>query len=520
MEFEAWRPELAKEAHDIIIIGSGISGLTAAAVLTRLGRKVTILEQHYVPGGATHVFKRKGHEWNTGLHYLGQIHDKAHPFRKAFDFLTDGDLNWGPRQDNYDRFFFPDKTYVFPAGFDAFRDEILTHFPHEKKGIDQYLKLLREVKNVTRLFGVSRVFKLARPFVHQTKFPSYFYRSTDEVFRTLFTDPKLMALLAGQFGNYGLPPKKSSFGVHALVAEHYMGGSSFPTGGSGEIAKSFGRAIRKRGGRIVTRALVEEILTDSKGVTGVRMRSGDVLRANIVISTAGQRMTREKLLKKESAPSPALSPAYMSMAVGIDLHRDQFNYDGANAWIHPSYDIDRNVDDYFTGKTLTPAVTYISFPFLKDKTWETRVGTKVSVDLLGLAPASWFSDWKNSKFGKRPEDYEARKEELAGPYLREMYRVFPEFTGKLEHLEISSPLTSKHYFMNVEGETYGLASTPDRFRPEEQGPWTDVKGLYLSGQDTLFIGLYGAMVSGILTAGAIHPIDTLSELWPTGIFEV
>ncbi len=165
-EFEYFSPEVANESYDVIIIGSGISGLTAGAILSRLGRKVLILEQHYIPGGATHVFKRKDHEWNTGLHYLGVVHEPSHPLRKTFDLLTDGKLDWGPRQDNYDRFFFPDKTYTFPAGTEAFREEILRHFPHEKKGLDQYLKLLREVKSLTRLFGVSRVFKLARPLVN------------------------------------------------------------------------------------------------------------------------------------------------------------------------------------------------------------------------------------------------------------------------------------------------------------------------------------------------------------------
>jgi all-trans-retinol 13,14-reductase len=100
-----------------------------------------------------------------------------------------------------------------------------------------------------------------------------------------------------------------------------------------------------------------------------------------------------------------------------------------------------------------------------------------------------------------------------------MYELFPEFRGKLEHLEISTPLTTRHYLANVEGETYGLASTIARFQKGESGPWSGVKGLYFSGQDTLFLGIYGALVSGILAAGAIHPLGTISELLPTGIFE-
>ncbi len=521
-EFEALSPEILQDTHDILIIGSGISGLTAGAILSRLGRKVTILEQHYLPGGATHVFRRKGHEWNTGLHYVGDVHEKSHPLRKLFDELTDGELGWSPCQVNYDRIIFPDKTYDFYAGTENFRDELQKHFPHEGKSIDKYLSMLRDVKNVTRLYSASRVFPRLNPLVGMSRFPDYFYNSTDKILGDLFKDPHLRAVITGQYGNYGLPPKDSSFGVHALVALHYMGGSSFPAGGAGEIARTMGKAIRRRGGKIVTRARVEKILTDSNGVTGVVLEGGKILRSNTVISTAGLRITKEKLLgqEKTSGHPRILTPGYVSLALGYDIPAENFSHDGANLWLHPSYDHNSNVSDYFSGKTSEPPFSYISFPFQKDPEWKNRVGPKVSVDLLGIVPAMWFEKWKGSDFGKRPPEYEAFKEKLAHPHLETMTRYFPELTSKLEHIEISTPLTVGHFLGNFEGEIYGLASNPEKFRNRETGLRTDIRGLYLSGQDTLFIGIYGAMMSGLLTAGAIHPIGTIKEVLGTGIFDV
>ena len=61
------------ETYDYIVIGSGMGGMTAAAMLSKLGKKVLVLEQHYVPGGYTHTFKRKKYLWDVGVHAVGEV---------------------------------------------------------------------------------------------------------------------------------------------------------------------------------------------------------------------------------------------------------------------------------------------------------------------------------------------------------------------------------------------------------------------------------------------------------------
>ena len=65
-------PEILSD-YDVIIIGSGMSGLTSAAILAKEGKKVLVLERHYTAGGFTHVFKRPGYEWDVGIHYVGEM---------------------------------------------------------------------------------------------------------------------------------------------------------------------------------------------------------------------------------------------------------------------------------------------------------------------------------------------------------------------------------------------------------------------------------------------------------------
>jgi all-trans-retinol 13,14-reductase len=64
----------------------------------------------------------------------------------------------------------------------------------------------------------------------------YFSRTTKAVMADFIQDPKLASVLCGQWGDYGLPPAQSSFAMHAVVAQHYLGGASFPIGGASQIA--------------------------------------------------------------------------------------------------------------------------------------------------------------------------------------------------------------------------------------------------------------------------------------------
>ncbi|HXG27955.1 MAG TPA: FAD-dependent oxidoreductase, partial [Nevskiales bacterium] len=98
-----YRTGRADGHYDVIVIGSGIGGLTSAALLSKLGRKVGVLEQHYTAGGFTHSYERNGYEWDVGVHYIGEMQRQNSPLRRIFDLITDGQLQWAPMDPCYDR---------------------------------------------------------------------------------------------------------------------------------------------------------------------------------------------------------------------------------------------------------------------------------------------------------------------------------------------------------------------------------------------------------------------------------
>jgi choline dehydrogenase-like flavoprotein len=98
---------------DAIAIGSGIGGLSCAALLARrAGKRVLVLERHYTAGGFTHVFHRPGYEWDVGVHYIGEM-GAGCGMRALFDEITEGRLKWNAMPEVYDRIRIADRSLRF-----------------------------------------------------------------------------------------------------------------------------------------------------------------------------------------------------------------------------------------------------------------------------------------------------------------------------------------------------------------------------------------------------------------------
>ncbi len=153
-----YRPKRLAPKYDAVVIGSGMGGLTTAALLSELGWKVCVLEQHYTAGGYTHSYEREGYEWDVGVHYIGDVGTRTRT-RRMFDFLSAGKLEWAPMDAEYDRFYVGDKVFNAVAGKQEFRDNLVAQFPREERAIDCYMELLKEVGGGLNAHSLGRVLK-------------------------------------------------------------------------------------------------------------------------------------------------------------------------------------------------------------------------------------------------------------------------------------------------------------------------------------------------------------------------
>ncbi len=513
-------------AWDVIVIGSGIGGLATAGLLARhAGKRVLVLERHYTAGGFTHTFTRRGYEWDVGVHYVGDVHRPGSLLRRAFDHLSDGALEWADLGPVYDTIVFGADRYELPAGREAFRERLVGWFPREARAIDRYLARLHAAVRWSRPFFLEKALPgpLARLAGPALRWPALreARRTVREVLGGITSDPRLTGVLTGQYGDYGLPPGQASFFMHALLVEHYLRGAAYPAGGSSRIAATLLPGIEAAGGQVVTSAEVDRILVEKGRAAGVRLADGNELRAPVVVSDAGWALTTRRLLSPEEAARAGLSESpggvppsfsHVSLYVGLRGEAADLGLGRSNLWVYPDHDHDRNVARYLADPEAPLPVAYLSFPSAKDPDFARRHPGRATIEVVGLAPYEWFARWDETRWKQRGDAYEAFKQRLADRYLEVLHRECPAVRDRVEHVELSTPLSTREFAAHPRGEIYGLSHTPARFTRRELRPATRIPGLYLTGADVCTAGVAGALMGGVLTASVLARRNLLGAI--------
>lgn len=510
-----WKRLDKKDGYDAIVIGSGLGSMTFGSIMAQMGKKVLLLEKHYVPGGFTHIFKRKEYEWDVGIHYVGDVHKDFTFISILFAYITEHKLKWQEMDEVYDRIVLGDKSYDFKAGKENFIEMLYERFPGEEAAIDEYIKTVYAATGTNRKFFQERALPSILSKLIGGRLTKKYYewsdKTTSEVLDGITDNKELKGVLAGQYGDHGMPPGESSFAIQSVVNKHYWKGGAFPVGGCQRIAETIIPVIEKAGGAVAVRAGVEKIIVEKGKATGVLMEDGSIVKAPMVVSGAGYLNTFGRLLDKDVQdaigfkPEKGVPPSVSHVCLYIGLKHDlrELGIGSTNYWVYPHNDHDRGVKEYMADPSKPFPVTYISFPSLKDPEWDERYPGKSTIEMITLAPYEWFAKWEDERWKHRGEEYEAYKEEYSQRLLKELYKQFPQLEGKIDYYELSTPLSTKHFVNYEHGEIYGLDHSPARFRMKELRPKTPIKNLYLTGQDIVTVGIGGALMSGLLTAAHV-----------------
>ena len=506
-------------SYDVIVIGSGIGGLTTAGLLARAaGKRVLVLERHTEPGGLTHTFRRDGASWDVGVHYIGQLGPGSQG-RAYFDYLSGGELEWNRMPDAYDRFVYPGVDLRVSSDPVRYERDLVAAFPQEARAIHRYFQDIRRVTRwVTLGFIQGMVPGPAASLLSaaQRLGGRRATQTTKAYLDAHFRSPRLKAVLASQWGDYGLPPSRSAFAVHALIVSHYLEGAWFPRGGSARIARTFEKGIEQAGGAVRVGQEVTEILTENGTAVGVRVMDHRgaqvrerVYRAPVIVSAIGASNTFNRLLPTFGEIGRRTEPARRTLehlgtgtsavTVFLRLREDprSIGIDGGNIWVNR--DLDHERAQRFSDSLLEghPHDVFVSFPSLKSGE------NPHTAELISFCEAKAFHQWAEHPQGKRGPAYSALKERIAQGMLELAESAAPGLTKLVDYVETSTPLTYEHYTAHPAGAFYGPPATPLRFRSRPLGPRTAVAGLFLSGQDVGSTGIMGAMMGGVAAASQI-----------------
>jgi all-trans-retinol 13,14-reductase len=500
---------------DVIVLGSGMGGMTTAAALSRLNHKVLLLEQAQTIGGLTHTFSREGFTWDVGLHYCGLFGHEQFAGR-ILDWLSGGTIEFRSVGTVYDVLHFPDGVDI-PVGrpADAYKMELNDQFPEHAEEIDAYFEALLAGEEAMRIVSTERAlpepFRSAHNWWNKRKIQRWCSRTTQEVIDDIVSDPRLAAVLSSQWGTYGGKPTEASFGMHALVMGHYLEGAAYPVGGASAIAAGLVPVIEAAGGCARAGTPVAAITIENGKAVGVRTSSGEEFRAPVIVSAVGADGTIRHLLPEDIRQQEwareigTFKPSLCHFEIFIGFEGDILRHGAtrANHWFYESWSTN---DAIWSAAPDEPIPwMFVSFPSLKDPVHDPGPSQRHTGEAFVWTDWSTVSEFAGGGAERNPDAWNAFRQHVEARLMAFFASKFPALEPLIVHCELGTPLATARFTGHEKGGFYGVETTPRRFLSDAFNARTPVPGLFLSGQDIATPGIAGALLGGMLGAAAVDP---------------
>ncbi|MDR1459591.1 MAG: NAD(P)/FAD-dependent oxidoreductase [Bacteroidales bacterium] len=488
----------------VIIIGSGLGGLSCGYVLSKNGYRVTVLEKNAQSGGCLQTFVRNGVKFETGMHYIGSIEEGQTLYQlfKYLDLFKDVKLRPLDKM-AYETIVINDKQYPCAIGNENFVEQLTRYFPKERKNLQQYYKVItKTVEN----FPLQSL----RPPESFTQYDySCLQTSASEFIEGITSNQMLQQVLAGNLPLYGGVYGKTSLFVHALIRDFFNKSACRIVGGSDAIALSLVKSIRQMGGEVYTNAQVNAINCNDTKAVSVTLQNGEKIAGDYFISNAHPARLMEmvgntSLLRKIYRQRIMESKNTISnFTVYIKFKKDTIPYLNSNMFYH-NYG---SVWDYenYTQKTWSKGFLYMHGCSSIDGQY---------ADTAVLIAGMHFDEverWKGTKQGQRGNDYEDFKQRKAEKLLNELEKQNPGILKNIETFYTSSPLTYFDYTGTERGSMYGIlrdCTQAVQFRISQR---TKIPNLYQTGQNINKHGILGVLIGSLITASEFLGMEKILE---------
>jgi all-trans-retinol 13,14-reductase len=491
---------LVSSKIDAVVIGSGISGLTAAALLAKDGRRVIVTEQNNMAGGALRRFRRNGIPFDIGFHYSGGL-GKGQILQVLWEHLG----IWPSIEavplhpEGYDLFTFRNSPTEVRAhySYDLLKEELCRVFPTEKAGIENYLATINDVCSQIPFYNLEM--ELA-PFLRD--FTTSSSGTVAEVIASLTDNLELQSVLAAPVFLHGVPPSHTDIAMHAAVAHGYYSGAFGIKGGGQAVVDALLEKFQEEGVEVLTGCQVEKINISDEKVTGV-IAGGKEIATDQVIYTGHPHHLPDLVSTGSFRPAftsrlrDLKDTASMFVVFGRIEDPDTLpELDLANIYnVEPGLDLISTPDP-----ALQQGSMMITAPGRRDGR-----ASKASEGVILMRPASWEETSRFSeKNGSRSPGYQEWKEATTTGMMARAAESFGNAYSNIKPLASGSPLTFRDELGAPAGGVYGVQHSIDQYVARAR---TKVQGLHLSGQGSLMTGLLGASMAGLVTVGEIIGLE-------------
>lgn len=496
---------------DAIIIGGGLGGLTAGAKLAKEGKKVCLIEQHYIPGGCATTFKRKDFTMEVGLHEMDGL-DKNDPKTKIFEDLGVFQNVEFLKIPEFYRFTNRRVDIVIPDNKKEAIQKLKEKFQKEEKGIQKFFKKITAIQKEINKLPTERWKLLFLLPIFPLLFPNLVFNT----FKTLgafldeiIQDEDLKLVLQANLQYYHDDPYSMALVYFsAAQASYFHGGGHFIKGGSQKLSDYLAKIITDNNGEVCLGNSVEKILMKEEKAIGVEYQKTfgqnkevkQIFAESIIANTAlpniisllpkeNQKPLEQKIKNLEKACS--LISIYIGFKKEIkylgNKHYSTFIFDES---IKTQKDMLENHKGDF-GKR-----NFVFVDYSQIDSGLASEGKSFGV----ICTVDYLSDWENLS----KEEYKKKKEDVAKILFTRLEEVIPGITNEIEYYEVGTSKTIERYTKNLGGTPYGFAQTPKQagmFRIPNKSP---IKNLYFASAWTKPGGGFtGAILSGWFCANEI-----------------
>lgn len=489
------KPEL-KPRYDVVVIGAGVGGLTAAALLSKAGFSVCVLEKEPHAGGYLAGFRRKDFRFDTAIHWLNQCMPGGMAC-KIFDILGADHPDAVPQR-RIRRYKGDSFDYLLTNNPNQLRDQWITEFPHEKEGILRFFKaaekLGRSFKNFSTIFrseetmtfmermsNKRNLLKFALPFIPYIRFTGEkgikkgldrFFKD-EKLHKVFSSDTDLLSCLVpigwAYYGDYQSPPK----------------------GGGQVIPEWLEYIVRYYGNDLFFKTKVKEILLDGDIATGVSFEHrGETFNVNskYIVAACDVEALYEKMLPdtvikpafKEKLRNAELYSSSVTVSIGLDCPTEDLGFN--EELVHlASESVPRG--QHTSGDPHTSEISILA-PSLRDKSLAPEgCGT---LTLFMPAFMDYNSEWLTQKDDAgnyiRGEAYKELKSRIAEILIgRVEEKLAPGLRRHIMFYDVATPVTHWRYTGNRNGSMMGAKPGRQNMQSKVAHYRTPVKNLFLGG---------------------------------------
>lgn len=516
---------------DVVVIGSGLGGLTTAACLAACGRSVLVLEQHEMLGGCSQVFRRKKQwEFDVGVHYVGGCVPGSDGLIPTVlrGLGVEDRVAWSKMDDaGMDTVRFPEHEFRVPTSWEGLADELAGAFPADADGLRRCVAELRYIgEGFDRINDVPHAIGAMLPLAKRPREAFAIARGLERPIGELFDRCGLgaqarAAVLSLVHLHNTAPDRTPPLLVAALLRHYFKAGAFFPTQGGQVLAANLCEVVQTHGGAVRTKATVASIDVVAGKVTGVTLDDGERIAADVVVSNADAHRTFQKLVAPEHLKRRTLRrierfrrphsifSLYLAADIDISETRPATNY-----VVHGRYDMQTTFDRMDAGRWDPDGWLAISSPTLKTggvrHFGEPGHSSIEAFTTVPGDPAFWGGG--DALAGKGYEDapgYQERKAEVEQTLLERTLDRLPELRDHVVWTESATPMTHERYTQSR--MPYGPENARDQIGPGRRLPvTTEIGGLYLAGASTVFLyGVAFSMRGGVGTASKILGRDLM-----------